>query len=79
MCPSDYPFFYDSEYQTSLFIGKDYRWRYVNESLLTLLFSKSILNKYQNKIRQVGEIENFPFEKPFHQIFEQMFLSSRIH
>ncbi len=72
LCPSDYPFFYDSEYKTSLFIGKDYRWRYVNESLLTLLFSKSILNKYQNKIRQVGEIENFPFEKPFHKIFEQV-------
>ena len=72
LCPSDYPFFYDSEYQTSLFIGKDYRWRYVNESLLTLLFSKSILNNYQNKIRQVGEIENFPFEKPFHKIFEQV-------
>ena len=72
LCPSDYPFYYDSEYQTSLFIGKDFRWRYVNESLLTLIFSKSILNKYKNKIRQVGEIENFPFEKPFHQIFEQV-------
>ncbi len=72
LCPSDYPFFYDSEYQTSLFIGKDHRWRYVNESLLTLVFSRSILNKYKNKIRQVGEIENFPFEKPLHQIFNEV-------
>ena len=72
LCPSDYPFFYDSEYQTSLFIGKDYRWRYVDESLLTLVFSRAVLEKFKNKIRQVGEIENFPFEKPLHEIFKEV-------
>lgn len=72
LCPSDYPFYYDSEYQTSLFVGKEHRWRYVNETLLTILFSKSILNKHINLIREIGELENFPFEKPLHQIFNDI-------
>ena len=41
MCPSDYPFYYDSNYKTSLFIGKEYRWRIVGETLLRLCFQKN--------------------------------------
>ena len=49
MCPSDYPFFYDSQYPTNLFIGKNYRWRLVGETLLTFLFSNKISNVYKKK------------------------------
>ena len=68
LCPSDYPFFYDSTYQTSLYFGKDYRWRNVNETLLTFMFSKKILEKFKKKIRLVGEQVNEPFEKPLHEM-----------
>ena len=70
MCPSDYPFYYDSNYKTSLIVGKNYRWRNVGETLLTFLFSKNLFNKFKNEIRLVGEQENFPFEKPLHEIFK---------
>ena len=70
MCPSDYPFFYDSQYNTNLFIGKNYRWRTVGETLLTLLFSKEIFIKYKKLIRLVGEKENKPFEKPLHDVYQ---------
>ncbi len=71
MCPSDYPFYYDSNYKTSLIIGKNYKWRSVGETLLTFLFSKNLLNRFRNEIRLVGEQENSPFEKPLHNIFKK--------
>lgn len=69
LCPNDYPFYYDSNYSTSLFIGKNYRWRTVLETLLTFMFSKEILSKHEEEIRLVGEKENHPFEKPLHNIY----------
>ena len=72
MCPSDYPFLYDSQYSTNLFIGKNYRWRSVGETLLTFIFSRDIFNKYNKQIRLVGEKENQPFEKPLHEIYKNI-------
>ncbi len=72
LCPSDYPFFYDSLYQTTLFVGKNYRWRKINETLLTFMFSKDILSKYREDIRKVGETINEPFEKPLHQLYKKI-------
>ena len=70
LCPSDYPFYYDSPYKTALFVGKEYRWRYVGESLLTILFSQKILSDHEINIRKIGEIKNDPFEKPLHDVFK---------
>ncbi len=72
ICPSDYPFFYDSLYNTTLFVGKNYRWRKINETLLTFMFSKEILLKYKDYIRKVGTSINEPFEKPLHEIYEKV-------
>ena len=71
MCPSDYPFYYDSNYKTSLIIGKNYRWRNVGETLLTFLFSRKLFNNFKNEIRLVGEQENSPFERPLHEIYKK--------
>ena len=72
LCPSDYPFFYDSAYKTSLFVGKNHRWRNINETLLTFMFSKKILNNYRKEIRLVGEQINEPFEKPLHDMYKKI-------
>ena len=69
LCPSDYPFFYDSSYKTSLYIGNKYKWRTVEETLLTFMMSKKLYEKYKKQIRLVGEKENDPFEKPLHEIY----------
>ena len=70
LTPSDYVFYYDKNYITSVFLGKYYRWRIVKETLLTFLFSKKLFSIYRSQIRAVGEHENDPFEKPLHNIFE---------
>ena len=72
LCPTDYSFYYDSIYKTALFIGKNNRWRYVNETLLTFIFSKNILDKYMRNIKLVGEHENDPFEKPLDDIYSEV-------
>jgi len=71
LTPTDHPFYYDSNYLTSVYIGKNYRWRVVKETLLTFLFSKKLFNIYRDKVRAVGEIENHPFEKQLHNIFDK--------
>tara|TARA_B100001250_G_scaffold143648_1_gene122949 strand:- start:2060 stop:3028 length:969 start_codon:yes stop_codon:yes gene_type:complete len=72
LCPSDYPFYYDSVYETALFIGKEFRWRYVKETLLTIMFSKEVFLKNKKNIRLVGEKINEPFEKPLDEIFNKV-------
>lgn len=79
LCPSDYPFYYDSMYKTSLFLGKNYKWRTVEETLLTFMMSRDIFNKYKKKIRLVGEEENTPFEDPLHQIYKDAFCLSPVN
>ena len=71
LCPSDYPFFYDSSYKTSIYLGKKYKWRTVGETLLTFMMSKALYNKFKKNIRLVGEQENEPFEKPLHEIYKK--------
>ena len=70
LCPSDYPFYYDSSYKTSLYIGNKYKWRTVEETLLTFMMSKDLYERYKKNIRLVGEKENVPFEKPLHEIYK---------
>ena len=70
LCPSDYPFYYDSSYKTSLYIGNKYKWRTVEETLLTFMMSKDLFERYKKNIRLVGEKENVPFEKPLHEIYK---------
>ena len=71
LCPSDYPFFYDSSYKTSLYIGKKYKWRTVEETLLTFMMSKELFYRHKKNIRLVGEQKNEPFEKPLHEVYKQ--------
>ncbi len=72
LCPTDYPFFYDSLYNTNIFIGKNYKWRSVGETLLTYMFSKEIFNKFIKEIKLVGEQENDPFERPLHDMYKSV-------
>lgn len=72
ICPSDYSFYYDSLYKTSLFVGNNFKWRKVNETLLTFMFTKKIYAKYKKNIRDVGETINEPFEKPLHDLYNKV-------
>ena len=71
LCPVDYPYLYKKLDNSNILIGNNYHWRTVNESLLTFLTSKDLINKYWNELLLMAENEHSPFETPLHKIFEK--------
>ena len=71
LCPVDYPYLYKKSDTTNILIGGKYHWRTVNESLLTFLTSKSLINKYWKELLLMSENEHSPFETPLHKIYEK--------
>ena len=71
ICPVDYPYLYKKLENSNIFIGTKYHWRTINETLLTFLTSKSLINKHWNNLILMCENEHSPFETPMHKIFEK--------
>ena len=70
LCAVDYPYLYKKTEDSNILIGNKYHWRTVNESLLTFLTSKQMIEKYWEKLKKMAENENSPFEIPLHHIYE---------
>ena len=71
LCPTDYPYLYSKAEPTQIFLGSNYHWRKVNETLCTFLTSKEMVNKHWNILKSMCEIEHYPFEKPLHDIYDR--------
>ena len=71
LCPVDYPYLYKKLDNSNILIGNNYHWRTVNESLLTFLTSKDLINKYWNELLLMAKNEHSPFETPLHKIYEK--------
>jgi len=71
LCPTDYPYLYAKAELTQNYLGHEYHWRKVNETLCTFLTSKEIINKYWDKYISMCQKEHSPFEKPMHDIYEK--------
>ncbi len=71
ICPTDYPYLYAKPEMTQNFLGQNYHWRKVSETLCTFLTSKKIIEKYWEKYVSMCEKEHAPFEKPLHDIYEK--------
>jgi hypothetical protein len=71
LCPVDYPYLYKKMDNSNILIGNKYHWRTVNESLLTFLTSKKLIEKYWNELLLMSENEHSPFETPLHKIYEK--------
>ena len=70
LCPTDYPYLYTKSEITQNFLGQNYHWRKINETLCTFLTSKKIIEKHWKKYVSMCEKEHAPFEKPLHEIYE---------
>ena len=71
ICPVDYPYLYKKLENSNILIGNKYHWRTVNESLLTFLTSKSLIDKHWNDLILMSSNEHVPFETPLHKIFKK--------
>ena len=71
LCPTDYPYLYAKSEVTQNFLGQNYHWRKVNETLCTFLTSKKMVEKHWDKYVSMCKKEHAPFEKPLHDIYEE--------
>ena len=71
ICPADYPYLYAKSDITQNFLGQNYHWRKVNETLCTFLTSRKMVEKYWDKYLSMCKKEHAPFEKPLHEIYEK--------
>ena len=78
LCPTDYPYLYTKIEPTSIFLGKNKHWRKTEETLVTFLTSKIIIDKYWKKFISMCQFEHYPFEKPLHDIYKSEYCLSPI-
>ena len=71
ICPADYPYLYMKTGNTQIFLGENYHWRKIDETLCTFLTSKKIVEKHWDKFTSMCEQEHYPFETPLHEIYKQ--------
>ena len=53
------------------FLGQNYHWRKVNETLCTFLMSKQTIEKHWDKLTSMCKQEHYPFESPLHKIYKE--------
>ena len=70
LLPSDYPYLYTKDKNTKIYVGEKYYWRFVDESLVTFMTSKRLIEKYFNELEKMGIEWIDPWEKPLHKIYE---------
>tara|TARA_B100000029_G_scaffold500026_1_gene571162 strand:- start:768 stop:1787 length:1020 start_codon:yes stop_codon:yes gene_type:complete len=72
LLPADYPYLYSKNNYTKIFLGHITHWRLVNESLVTFLTSKEIINTYLDKFMEMATKWEDPWEAPLHKIYEKV-------
>ena len=70
ICPVDYPYLYTKVDYTQIFLGQNYHWRKIDESLCTFLTSRKIIDKHWEKFLKMCKFEHYPFEAPLHEIYK---------
>ena len=78
LCPADYPYLYSTIDNTKVFFGNTRHWRSVNETLITFLTSKKMINKYLKDLKLMGTKRHHPMELKLHQIYEKEYCLSPI-
>ena len=70
LCPADYPYLYSKIENSKIFLGNKSHWRSIKETLCTFLMSKKMVIKYWDELTSTCKFEHYPFEKPFHKIYD---------
>lgn len=78
LCPADYPYLYSSIDDSKIFFGNMMHWRSVNESLLTFLTSKKMINKYLKEFKLMSTVRHHPMELKLHEIYKKEYCISPI-
>ena len=78
LCPADYPYLYSSIDNSKIFFGNMRHWRSVNETLITFLTSKKMINKHLADLKLMATIRHHPMELKLHEIYKKEYCISPI-
>jgi len=78
LCPADYPYLYSSIDNSKIFFGNMRHWRSVNETLITFLTSKKMINKYLAELKLMSTVRHHPMEHQLHEIYKNEYCISPI-
>ena len=78
LCPADYPFLYSNIEDSKIFFGNQSHWRTTNESLITFMTSKKMINKYLDDLKSMGQVRHHPMEFKLHKIYKKEYCLSPI-
>ena len=78
LCPADYPYLYSSIDSSKIFFGNMRHWRSVNETLITFLTSKKMINKYLDELKLMSTVRHHPMELKLHEIYKNEYCISPI-
>ena len=78
LCPADYPYLYSSIDDSKIFFGNMRHWRSVNETLITFLTSKKMINKYLAELKLMSTVRHHPMELKLHEIYKNEYCISPI-
>tara|TARA_B100000674_G_scaffold319140_1_gene265747 strand:- start:110 stop:1123 length:1014 start_codon:yes stop_codon:yes gene_type:complete len=71
LLPSDYPYLYNKDENTKIYLGEKYHWRLVKESLVTFMANKNLIDKYFSNLEIMGKEWADPWERPLHDIYQK--------
>ena len=71
LLPSDYPYLYNNDHNTKIYLGEKNHWRLVFESLVTFMTSKKLIEENFVKLERMGVEWIDPWEKPLHEIYQK--------
>ena len=78
LCPADYPYLYSYIDNSKIFFGNMRHWRSVNETLITFLTSKKMINKYLDELKLMACVRHHPMELKLHEIYKKEYCISPI-
>ena len=76
LCPADYPYLYNKVDDTKIFIGNKRHWRTVKETLITIMTSKKMIEKYWEDFFSMCTVRHHPMERKLHEIYEKEYCLS---
>jgi hypothetical protein len=72
LIPADYPYLYNRNISTQIFLGNQKHWRLIDESLVTFMTKREVIIQNMEKILTMAQKWEDPWEKPLHEIYKKI-------
>ena len=76
MLSTDYPYLYKKMENSKILVGEKYHWRTVKETLITIMTSKKMIEKYWEDFFSMCTVRHHPMERKLHEIYEKEYCLS---